>query len=84
MPHSWILESLNILGVNHTVVTFLEKTMKDWRVELICANEHLGEVKIKRSIFQGDALSPLLFVIALFPLTSVIKTTKHGYEFAKN
>jgi len=29
MPHSWILECLNILGVNHTVVTFLEKTMKD-------------------------------------------------------
>ena len=25
MPHSWILECLNILGVNHTVVTFLEK-----------------------------------------------------------
>ena len=25
MPHSWILECLNILGVNHTVVNFLEK-----------------------------------------------------------
>ena len=42
MPHAWILECLNILGVNHTVVTFLKKTKKDWRVELTCANEHLG------------------------------------------
>ena len=58
--------------------------MKDWRVELTCANESLGEVKIKRGIFQGDALSPLLFVITLIPLTSVLKKTKHGYEFAKN
>ena len=84
VPHSWILECLSILGVNHTVVAFLEKTMKDWRVDLTCANVHLGEVNIKRGIFQGDALSPLLFVITLIPLTSVLKTTKHGYEFAKN
>ena len=58
--------------------------MKDWRVELTCANEHLGEVRIKRGIIKGDALPTLLFVIALIPLTSVLKTTKHGYEFAKN
>ena len=54
MPHSWILECLNILGANHAKVNFLEKTMKDWRVELTCANEHPGEVKIKRGIFQED------------------------------
>ena len=84
VPHSWILECLHILGVNHTLVSFLEKTMKDWRVELTCGNQHLGEVKIKRGIFQGDALSLLLFVTTLIPLTSVLKTTKHSYEFAKN
>ena len=27
---------------------------------------------------------PLLLVIALIPLTSVLKNTKRGYEFAKN
>ena len=84
VPHSWVLECLQILGINNTLTKFLEKTMKDWRVELTCANESLGEVKIKRGIFQGDALSPLLFVITLIPLTSVLKMTKHGYEFAKN
>ena len=51
VPHSWILECLSILGVNHTVVAFLEKIMKDWRAELTCANVHLGEVNIKRGIF---------------------------------
>ena len=28
----------------------------------------LAEVKIQRGIFQGDMLSPLLFVIAMMPL----------------
>ena len=84
MPHSWILECLHILGVNHSLLSFLGKTMNNWRVELTCANKHLREVKIKRGIFQGDALSTLLFVITFFPLTSVLKTTKHGFEFAKN
>ena len=63
---------------------FLETTMKDLRVELTCANESLGEVKIKKYIFQGDYLSPLLFVITLIPLTSVLKMTKPGYEIGKN
>ena len=28
--------------------------MKTWRVELTCGEQMLGEVKIKRGIFQGD------------------------------
>ena len=43
--------------------------MKTWRVELTCGSEILREVPINRWIFQGDALSSLLFVIALLPLT---------------
>ena len=78
VPHSWVLECLHILGINNTLMKFLEKTMRDWRVELTCANKSLGEVGIKRGIFQGDALSPLLFVITLIPLTSVLKMTKPG------
>ena len=50
VPHSWILECFDILEVNHTVMAFLAKTMKDWRVELTSANMHLGEVSIKRYI----------------------------------
>ena len=56
--------------------------MKNWRVELTCNNENLGEVEIKRGIFQGDSLSPLLFVIALIPLTQILKATRHCYSFA--
>ena len=35
-----------------------------------------------REIFQGDSLSPLLFVIALIPLTLVLRKVKAGYDLA--
>ena len=60
----------------------LEETMKSWRVELICAQEVLGEVKSMRVIFPGDSLSPLLFVSALIPLTHTLGKSKPGYEFS--
>ena len=84
MPHSWILECLKSLGSSDNIQLFLENTMNTWRVELTCANQQLEEVNIKRGIFQGDALSPLLFVVAMIPLTHVLRKIKSGYEFTKS
>ena len=36
-------------------------------------NNNIGNVAINRGIFQGDALSPLLFVMCLFLLTDLLK-----------
>ena len=33
--------------------------MKPWKLELTASGEKLGEVDIRRGIFQGDSLSPL-------------------------
>ena len=82
LPHSWMIDCLYSLGLNKKLISFLQSTMKNWRVELTCNNENLGEVEIKRGIFQRDSLSPLLFVIALIPLTHILKATKHCYSFA--
>ena len=54
--------------------------MKSWMVELTCGSETLGEVPTKRGIFQGDVLSPLLFVIALILLTHILTTANPAYE----
>ena len=76
-----MIESLNVMGITKNVVNFFGKTTKSWRVELTCGSETLGEVPITRGIFQGDALSPLLFVAALIPLTHILRTANPGYEF---
>ena len=39
----------------------------------------LARVNIQRGIFQGDTLSPLLFVIGLIPLSHVLRKVNKGY-----
>ena len=81
LPHSWIIYCLYSLGLNKKLITFLQSTIKNWRLELTYNNGTLGEVEIKRRIFQGDSLSPLLFVRTLISLTQILKKTKHYYSF---
>ena len=40
-------------------------------------------IKIKNGIFQGDSLSPLLFCLALAPLSNLLNNTKLGYDVNK-
>lgn len=84
VPHSWILDCMDTLGIDDHVQTLLRQSMKRWKVELTCGDEVLGEIGIKRGIFQGDALSPLLFVVCLMPLSYILNNNPTGYEFASN
>ena len=57
----------------------LVNSMEKWRVMLCAGNR---EVYIKRAIFHGDSLSPLVFVLALIPLGLILRKTKAVYEFS--
>ena len=57
--------------ISDEVINFIEKTMKTWRVELTAGGRRLAEAKTQRVIFQGDALSLLLFIIAMMPLSRI-------------
>uniref|UniRef100_A0A1X7SMI5 Reverse transcriptase domain-containing protein n=1 Tax=Amphimedon queenslandica TaxID=400682 RepID=A0A1X7SMI5_AMPQE len=80
VPHSWIEECLEIFGCAANVGQFIKESMRGWRCELAAGGEVLGDVRIKRGIFQGDSLSPLLFVICMIPLTLVLRENEAGYE----
>ena len=82
LPHSWIQEFLYIFGIADIVVGLLDQSMKTWKTELKSENEVLGEVEIKKGIFQGDTVSPLFFVLAMIPLTLVLKEKNAYYEFS--
>ena len=64
-PHSWIIECMALLRIADIAKTFLEKSMEHQKLSLTSSGEDLGEVDVKRGIFQGDSLSPLLFVLSM-------------------
>ena len=83
LPHSWILESLSLIKVAKNIEGLLRGSMKSWKTVLTANGEELGEVSIKRGIFQGDSLSPLLFIVAMIPLTLLLRRESMGYKFGQ-
>ena len=57
---------------------FISGNMKQWNTELMSGNQRLGNVRIRRGIFQGDSLSPLLFVLSMIPLTLVLRKQRYS------
>ena len=84
VPHSWVIRTLKMVGIADNLVECLRKSMDSWRTNLFSDGKLLGTVSINRGIFQGDSFSPLLFVIALIPLTHVLREAKMGYQLEKN
>ena len=52
---------------------------------MLCSgNSELGDVEIKRGFFQGDSLFPLVFVLALIPLSLISRKAKAAYKFSES
>ena len=58
--------------------------MEKWKVMLCSGNSELGEVKIKRGIFERDSLSPSVFALVLIPLNLILRQAKAEYEFSES
>ena len=53
--------------------------MVNWKTELTSCGETLGIVDVRRGIFQGDSLSPVIFAVCIVPLTKILQDAKAGY-----
>ena len=69
--------------ISDEFINFINKNMKTWRVELTAGGRRLAEAKIRRGIFQGDVLSPLLFIIAMMPLNQILRKCTAGYKLSR-
>ena len=82
VPDWWIKECLDLFGVAENIKTSLVNSMKKWRVLLYARNSELGEVDIKQGTFQGDSLFSLVFVLALIPLSLILRMAKAAHGFS--
>ena len=83
VPHNWIQKCMEVFGVAVNVRYFVNASLKQWNTELTADNQRLGNAKIRHGIFQGDSLSPLLFVLVMIPLTLMLTQIKASYEVKK-
>ena len=78
VTQSWIINCLKMYTMSDEVKNFFEKAMKsrewNWPQE--------EEAKIPRGIFQGDALSPSLSIIALMPFNHILRKCTAGYKLS--
>ena len=79
VPHSWNGECLEMFGISNGVQDFLNNSMKSWKLELNASGKILGEVDIRRGIFEFNSLSPLLFVLCMVPVTWLLKRAETVY-----
>ena len=83
VPHSWIINSLKMYKISHEIINFMDKTMNIWRVELTARRRSLADASIQRGIFRGDALSPLLFIIAMMPFNHILRKCTAVYKLSR-
>ena len=87
VPHSWILACLRMYKINPVLTTFIETSMRQSKTNMVLVHEsgvlETGLISIKRGIFQGDSLSPLLFTMSLNPLSRELQKTGYGYQLDK-
>ena len=84
VPHRRMIEVMKMVGVADNIVNLFENSKETWRTELMKCNKSLGEVDNRRGIFQGNSLSPLLFVVALIALSIILNETDLEYVLSQN
>ena len=86
VSHSWVLKCIEMFKISPIIREFMKSSMKKWMTTLYLYHEKGAlksrKININNGNFQGDSPSPLLFCIALAPLSALIN--KSGYGFKLN
>jgi len=76
LDHRYLRDVMNAMCLPEYVQNFVARSMQLQQVNLHLAGKMIGTVKIESGIVQGDSLSPLLFVLAMEPISKILNS-KH-------
>jgi len=88
LSHEWIVAMLKMYRFNDRLVELITKSMANWRV-IMSVKAHgkimaqTDSIQIRRGIFQGDTLSPLLFCLGLNPISFELNVSTLGYRLSQ-
>lgn len=87
VPHSYINWLLQVMRVPNQLRTFIKCLMSSWKVkyeakDLTGKTERSSFLRIRSGVLQGDSFSPLLFCLAMAPISHALNNTKFGYKIA--
>ena len=84
VSHGWIFAMLEIFKFHKNIVNTLRRCMAQWQTRMLVTSKDQSvttePIVIARGIFQGDSLSPLLFCLALTPISRELERMNCGYE----
>ena len=74
VPHAWVKRMLKEMGVPKLVREAVCSLMPLWRSRFHVEEKDVTRpISYKRGLFQGDALSPLLFCLSLTPVSNALR-----------
>ena len=86
VPHSWIKEILKIYKIDEVTTNFIVHSMTKWKTKIALHHANgtieTENINIRKGIFQGDSLSPLLFCMSLLPITNILNRTNIGVKIS--
>lgn len=72
VDHGYLMDIINKINCPSNIAEFVQRTLNRQRTMLTLNNERIGMAKIDTGILQGDALSPLLFCLAIEPMSRTL------------
>ena len=87
VPHSYIKWLLNAVQVPKPLARFIKSLLNSWRVRYEARTPRgrtirSNYLRIRSGVLQGDSFSPLIFCIAMAPISHAINKINCGYKTA--
>ncbi|MDE5978285.1 MAG: reverse transcriptase family protein [Turicibacter sp.] len=72
--HNYVISCLERLSLPPFIIEFTKRMLAKQKTELYLLQDPVCMARIENGIMQGDSLSPLLFVIAMEPLSRILNS----------